>query len=74
MVDFLASQYYSFFSGGYETTASAMTFFLFEIARHPEVEEKLKTEIDAVLAKDDDRITFESLKDMKYMDMVWAGK
>jgi cytochrome P450 len=39
---------------GTDTTAGFMTFILFEIFSHPEVEKRVRAEIDAAIRSDSD--------------------
>ncbi|GLC53340.1 hypothetical protein PLESTB_000733800 [Pleodorina starrii] len=50
--DAVAAQAQLFILAGYETTANALTFSVFYIATHPEVERRLLAEIDEVLGPD----------------------
>lgn len=53
---------------GYETTATTITWSLYQMCRHPEVERKLVEEIDQVLGK---RVpVFEDLARMPYVKML----
>ncbi|XP_077539168.1 cytochrome P450 4V2-like isoform X1 [Haemaphysalis longicornis] len=57
--------------GGFETTASSITFTLFLLGNHPEVQAKVQEEIDALFADDKDRdVTIEDIKQMKYLECV----
>lgn len=61
----------SIFIGGFETTASSITFTLFLLGNHPEVQAKVQEEIDALFADDKDRdVTIEDIKQMKYLECV----
>lgn len=73
-LDMIASQCFLFLSGGFEATSLALTFLLYEVSVHTDIQEKMRTEIDAVLQKYDQQLTYYALNDMKYMDMVIAGK
>ena len=56
------------FLAGHETTANALTWTWYLVSQHPEVEEKLHAEIDAVLA---DRLpTADDVAQLRYTRMV----
>ncbi|KAJ8926290.1 hypothetical protein NQ314_021349 [Rhamnusium bicolor] len=69
-MDEVAAQSFVIFLAGYETSATTMTFAMYELALHPEVQQRLREEIKMVLAKHDDQFTYESLNEMKYMMQV----
>jgi cytochrome P450 len=48
----LVDECVTLFAAGHETTASALTFTLWLLARHPDVMRRLQSEVDAVLAGD----------------------
>ncbi|CAK1581291.1 unnamed protein product [Parnassius mnemosyne] len=58
------------FLGGFETTSSTLAFLCLELAAHPEVQEKMRNEIVEVLAKTDGTLTYETLQELTYMEMV----
>ncbi|KAI4462826.1 cytochrome p450 [Holotrichia oblita] len=59
-----------FFLAGYETTASTLTFALYELAYNENVQKQLKKEVVAVIAKHDGVLTYEAVQEMKYLQMV----
>lgn len=60
-----------FFLAGFETTSSAVTYCLLELALNPDVQEKLRQEIDEVAEKIG--FTHDSIMEMEYLDMVFSG-
>jgi cytochrome P450 family 6 len=70
-LDDIAAQVFLFFIAGFETSSTAMNFGLYELARHPDVQKKLREEICQLLDKSDGQITYESLGEMKYLDQVF---
>uniref|UniRef100_V5GTA8 Putative cytochrome P450 6a14 n=1 Tax=Anoplophora glabripennis TaxID=217634 RepID=V5GTA8_ANOGL len=66
----IVAQSYVFFIAGFETSSSAMTFALFELSMHPEIQDKVRDEIRTVLAKHDNQMTYDSLNELKYMGQV----
>lgn len=73
-IDEITAQCFLFFVGGFETSSSTSTFTLFNLARHLDVQDKVRDEIMSVLARHDNKITYEAMKEMKYLDMVLNGK
>lgn len=68
----LVAQSVQFVAAGYETTSSALTFLLYELASDQALQERLRADIKAALPSDGS-LTFESLKDMKYLDCCFKG-
>ncbi|KRT80274.1 cytochrome P450 [Oryctes borbonicus] len=66
----LAAQAFVFFIGGFETSSTMMSFALLEIALNQDVQDKLREEINTVLKRYDDKMEYESLAEMRYLDMV----
>ncbi|XP_014476321.1 PREDICTED: cytochrome P450 9e2-like [Dinoponera quadriceps] len=66
----LASHATSFIIDGYDTSSRALSFIGFQLATHPEVQQKLRKEVVSVLSKYDGVLTYEALKEMTYMDQV----
>lgn len=51
-----------------------MTFALYELALNQEIQEHLRDEIKRVIASHDDKITYEGMLEMKYLQMVLDGE
>jgi len=73
-MDEITAQCFLFFVGGFETSSSTSTFTLFNLAGHLDIQDRVRDEIKSVLARYDDKITYEAMKEMKYLDMVLDGK
>ncbi|KAI2473921.1 probable cytochrome P450 6a13 isoform X3 [Diabrotica virgifera virgifera] len=58
-----------FFVAGFETSSSTMTFALYELAKHPELQDRLRDEINTAL-NDKKELTYESINEMKYLQQV----
>lgn len=58
------------FVEGYETSSSVLGFAIYEIARNPDIQDRLYEEISDVLAKYNGVCTFEALEEMEYLDNV----
>ena len=63
-----------FLSAGYETSASTLSFALYELAFHPEIQHILRTEIVQVLSKHGGKLTYDGIQDMSYLERVISGE
>lgn len=61
-----------FFVGGTETTSSAIAFTLYELCMNPDIQDKLRSEIVGVISSKG--FNYESLQEMKYLEMCVQGK
>lgn len=50
-----------------------MTMALYELAYRPEIQKKLREEINEISKRHDGKISYESLNDMQYLDQVVKG-
>lgn len=66
----LSAQAFVFFLAGFETSSTTMTFALYEIAVNHHVQEKLRKEINSVLKKHDNKLSYDAVMEMTYMDQV----
>ncbi|XP_056638506.1 probable cytochrome P450 6a20 [Diorhabda sublineata] len=58
----------SFFGDGYETSSRVMAFLVFELAANPDIQDKLRNEINTVLENNDNSLNYEVIQNMKYLD------
>ncbi|KAM6157229.1 cytochrome P450 3A9-like [Erethizon dorsatum] len=65
----LVAQSIIFIFGGYETTSSTLSFIMYALATHPDVQKKLQQEIDTILPNKTPA-TYDVLIQMDYLDMV----
>ena len=57
------------FVAALDTTSATLTFCMFYLLKHPEIQEKIREEIIEVMG-DDEELTFDHIQSMKYMDRV----
>jgi len=68
--DDLVAQAAIFFTAGFETTSSLMSFVMYELATHPEIQDRLRKEMLDALKETDGKITYEMIFSLPYLDMV----
>ncbi|CAG9789580.1 unnamed protein product [Diatraea saccharalis] len=69
--ELIAAQAMIFYVAGFDTTANTLSFLLYEVAKHQDIQEKMLKEIKQVLADNDGEISLEILKQLTYMDQVY---
>lgn len=69
-IDDMAAQAFVFYFGGFETSSTAMSFAAHEIATHPDVQVKLRQEINDVLQEANGEVTYEAINKLKYLDAI----
>lgn len=72
-VNQIAAQAFLFFLAGYETSSTTMLFTLYELALNPDVQTKLRKEIETAMKKHGE-MTYEMMMDIPYLDQTIQGK
>lgn len=67
----LTAQLFVFFLAGFETSSTTMSNALYELAQQQTIQDKLRNEINIELAKTKGELTYEGIKAMKYLDMIF---
>ncbi|KAF7285757.1 hypothetical protein GWI33_010125 [Rhynchophorus ferrugineus] len=65
--DIIISQAIQFFVAGFETVSGVLSFALYELCINPDIQEKLRQEIQEITEKQG--LTYDSIQEMKYLDM-----
>ncbi|XP_077262487.1 cytochrome P450 6k1-like isoform X2 [Temnothorax americanus] len=68
--DDLIAQAAVFFTAGFETSSTTITFTLYELATHPEIQDRLRKEILDALDETGGKITYDMILSLPYLDMV----
>ncbi|KAJ8953113.1 hypothetical protein NQ318_013457 [Aromia moschata] len=66
----IVAQCFVFFSAGFETSSSTINFAAYELATNPEIQTKVREEINTVLQRYDNKLTYEAINDMNYLEKV----
>jgi len=64
----LYNEVMTFYLAGFETTSITLVWFFYLLHHHPYVEQKVLEEIDRVIGRNEE-ITFENVKNLKYLGM-----
>ncbi|XP_063828070.1 cytochrome P450 6B2-like [Ostrinia nubilalis] len=67
----MISHMFVFFGAGFETSSTASSHTLHQLAFNPDCQEKVQAEIDSVLEKYDNKLTYDAIKDMAYLEMCF---
>ncbi|XP_014276022.3 probable cytochrome P450 6a14 [Halyomorpha halys] len=65
----LAAQSFVFFIAGFETTSTTLHYTLYMLAKHKDIQDKARKEVQEVKAKYG-QFTFDSLKELKFLNNV----
>nr|CAD7457129.1 unnamed protein product [Timema tahoe] len=66
----LAAQAFVFFLAGFETSSTAMSFCMYELALNQDIQDQLRVEVDDALQAHGDVMTYEAVQDMHYLDRI----
>jgi len=69
----IAAQALTFFTDGYETSSTALAVLLRDLACNPEVQKRLREEVDSVTARHNGQLDLDIIQEMQYLDMVVQG-
>lgn len=69
--ELIVAQVFVFFAAGFETSSSATSFTLHQLAYHPEAQAKVQAEVDQVLARHGGRLSYDAVKEMKYLECAF---
>ena len=64
------AQSITFLAAGYETSSGTLSLTCHHIATDPDLQDKLQQEIDSVWTDEEQMLTYETLNELPYLDMV----
>lgn len=69
--DLLSAQTFVFFGAGFETSSTTISNALYELALNHDIQYKLREEIKEFEKKNDGKWTYESIKEMQYLNKIF---
>lgn len=72
-IDSIAAQCFLYFGAGFDTSSSTLGFLMLELALHQDIQDKVRNEVNTVIANNAEGLTYEILSEMTYVDMVISG-
>lgn len=69
-VNQIIAQSFIFFLAGYETTATTLTFCLYELANNEDIQTRARNEVKEVLEKHNGEFSYEAISEMTYIDQI----
>lgn len=73
-VDEVIAQAFIFYFAGFETSSTALSFTIGELADHTDIQERARAEVLEKIEETNGEITYESLHEMKYLSQVVNGE
>lgn len=63
-----------FFTAGYETSSTVMSFGMYELAFQPDIQKRLREEIKETLKASNGELNYDNVHGMVYLNMIVQGK
>lgn len=58
---------------GYDTTASALSFCSYELAKNPKEQQRLREELRALMKENNGQLTYEAIMEAKFLNACLNG-
>ncbi|ETN58140.1 cytochrome P450 [Anopheles darlingi] len=66
----LTAQVFIFFLAGFETSSTTMNFCLYELAKSPDIQQRLREEINSAIEANGGQLTYDVAMNIAYLDQV----
>jgi cytochrome P450 len=70
----LTAQAFAFFFAGFDTSSTTISHILYELAINQSIQNKLREEVNNILLKNNGKIEFTMIQEMKYLNKVFNGR
>nr|CAD7197246.1 unnamed protein product [Timema douglasi] len=70
----MVSQCFVFFVAGYETSSSVISFCLHELAVNPDIQSRVRAEVDNALDENGGELTYDVIQSMTYLEQTIYGE
>ncbi|XP_063894848.1 cytochrome P450 6B7-like [Helicoverpa armigera] len=67
----ICAQAFVFYVAGYETSATTMSYLIYQLSLNQDVQNKLIAEVDEAIKASDGKVTYDTVKEMKYLNKVF---
>ncbi|XP_063548878.1 cytochrome P450 6j1-like [Cydia strobilella] len=69
--EYMSGQMFVMIVDLYETASNTLAITLYLLSKHPEIQERLRSEVKAIKSKNNSEFTIEDIEGAKYLDMVY---
>ncbi|XP_017468127.1 PREDICTED: probable cytochrome P450 6a21 [Rhagoletis zephyria] len=69
-VEEITAQAFVFLVAGFETSSTTMSFALYELAQHEDIQQRVRDEITAALERHNGEFTYDCMREMTYLNQV----
>ncbi|CAH1168644.1 unnamed protein product [Phyllotreta striolata] len=66
----IIAETFNFFVAGYETSSTISTYLLYELAKHKDIQDKVRNEISRVLKNHNGEFSYDVIHELTYMNQV----
>lgn len=66
----IAAQAFVFYIAGFETSSTLLSFCSYELAKHQDIQQRVRDEIGAVLKRYNGHLTYDAMLEMRYLEQV----
>ena len=70
----MVAQAVVFYTAGFESSSSTLTYACYELARNPEIQERARKEIQEVLQRHNGVLTYEAAMELTYVEQIINGE